>query len=324
MSIRFIIIALLGLASSSCEKARSLAGQAKSAMENQINKTPVESADTPPDPELQKLVDQTAEGVIFRKDLPFPVRFEIKTTLNQEFSGRISTTSAIEKQVKTLKGNQTTALKFERAGDQIRYTMEKSTFTESVPDEADDSKKQVKELAPPSKPQVYHKVGSTWKSENSEGFRAVALSKQLSPVFDLLLVENALAPRSLWFAKTRIKIGDRLTVTDKTLPMLLAGNAKGSFTLTLQSIGSVRGHPCGVFAFTGDYSRKQMPDFEGELTDEDVTIQSGKLWLSLIYPLVLREEAETIQTIRRGDGVNAGGRSQGLVKVSLLRDWKKL
>lgn len=324
MKNRLIIIALLGLASSSCDKARSLAGKAKSAMETRINKTSVDATDPAPDPELQKLVDQTAEGIIFRKDLPFPVRFEIRTELSQELSCRVSTTSAIENQVTAVKGTQTTALKFERAGDQIRYTMEKSIFAEAMPEGTDDSKKSIKELAPPSKPQIYHKVGAIWKSDNSEGFRAVALSRQLSPVFDLLLVENALVSRNLWFAKKRIKIGDKLTVTDQTLPMLVAGNAKGTFTLTLQSIGTVKGHPCGVFTFTGDYSRKQMPDFEGVITDEDVTIQSGKLWLSMIYPLVLREEAETVQTIRRGGGDNVGTRSQGSVKVSLVRDWKKL
>jgi hypothetical protein len=325
MKVPIILIVPLCVASISCDEAKSLVGKAKAAVESRINQAVTAPEDTTPDPELQKLVDQTPEGFIFRKDLPFPTRFEVKTVLNEEISGRIFETSAIRNQVTAQNGTRSTVSKFERSGDQVRYTLEKSTFTDPIIEGADDSKKPlVKELAPPSKPQVYHKVGSTWKSEYSEGFRAVALSRQLSPSFDLLLVENALAPRSLWFGKKRLKLGDQMKISGKTLPMLLSGEAKGMFTLTLESIGAVKGHPCGVFNFTGDYSRKQIPDFEGAVTDEDVTVQSGKLWLSLIYPLVLRQEAETIQTVRQGVDGNAGTRLQGSVKISLIREWKKL
>ena len=325
MKFPILFTAALCVVSISCDKAKTLVGKAKAAVENRIHQTATDSEVTQVDPELKKLVDQTPEGVIFRKDLPFPTAFQVKTLLTQEISGRIIETSAIGNQVTAQKGTRSTAQKFERSGDQVRYTLEKSTFTDPIIAGADDSKKPaVKELAPASKPQIYHKVGSTWKSEFSEGFRAVALSRQLSPRFEMLLVENALAPRSLWFGKKRIKLGDQIKISDKTLPMLLAGEAKGMFTLTLESIGAVRGHPCGVFNFTGDYSRKQIPDFEGVVMDEEVTIQSGKLWLSLIYPLVLRQEADTIQTTRQGGEGNLGIRTQGSVKVSLIREWKKL
>ena len=325
MKSHLLLTAALCIASPSCEKAKVLVSKAKAAVENRVNQTTADSLDTQSDPELQKLIDQTPEGFIFRKDLPLPAKFEVKTSLTQEVSGRVSETSAIGNQTTVQKGIRSTLLKFERAGDQVRYTLEKSTFTDPIIEGADESKKPaVRELAPPSKPQIYRKTGSTWKSDYSDGFRAVALSKQLSPSFDLLLVENALAPRSLWFGKKRIKLGDQIKISEKTLPMLVAGQAKGNFTLKLESIGAVKGHPCGVFSYSGDYSRKQIPDFEGAVTDEDVTIRSGKLWLSLIYPLVLRQEAETIQTTRQGGGGNLGTRSQGTVKVSLVRDWKKL
>ena len=325
MKSHLLLTAALCIASPSCEKAKVLVSKARAAVENRVNQTTADSLDTQSDPELQKLIDQTPEGFIFRKDLPLPAKFEVKTSLTQEVSGRVSETSAIGNQTTVQKGIRSTLLKFERAGDQVRYTLEKSTFTDPIIEGADESKKPaVRELAPPSKPQIYRKTGSTWKSDYSDGFRAVALSKQLSPSFDLLLVENALAPRSLWFGKKRIKLGDQIKISEKTLPMLVAGQAKGNFTLKLESIGAVKGHPCGVFSYSGDYSRKQIPDFEGAVTDEDVTIRSGKLWLSLIYPLVLRQEAETIQTTRQGGGGNLGTRSQGTVKVSLVRDWKKL
>ncbi len=325
MNHRFLTLTLLCLVSFSCDKAKSLANRAKSAVEDRIAKQAGQSGDSKPDPELQKLVDQTPEGVIFRKDLPFPGHLEVKITWRNEISGRVFQSSAIGTQASVVNGTQTTVTKFERAGDQVRYTLEQSTFAEPVAKDADESRKPaVKELAPPSKPVVFKKSGSTWKSDDSEGFRAAALSKQMAPVFDQLLVEAAAAPRGLWFGKKRVKVGDQITVAGKTLPMLVTGNAKGSITLTLESFESVAGHPCGVFAVTGDYGRKQFPDFEGKLTDEDVAIQSGKLWLSLIHPLILREETDTIQTYRSGGQGDLATRIQGSFKISIVREWKKL
>ena len=97
-----------------------------------------------------------------------------------------------------------------------------------------------------------------------------------------------------------------------------------TLTLTLKSFEAVKGHPCGMFEVTGNYDRKQSPDFEGVLTDGDVAIRSGKLWLSLIHPLVLKEELDTIQSTRTGGQGNAASRGQGSIKVSVIREWKQL
>ena len=316
MKLHYIPLALLCLAAVSCDKFKNLANQADP------------SADIKPDPALQKLVDQTPDGVIFRKDLPFPGKLNVKTTRIQEVSQRLVQSSAIENQASTVKGTRTTVTQIEREGDQVRYSLIESTFTDPALPQAKDSKEPpkpvVKQLAPPSKPVVFHKVGSVWKANNSEGFRAVSLSQNLSPVFDELLVDYALAPRTLWFGKKRFKIGDQLTVSDKSLPMLVTGNAKGALTLTLKSFEAVKGHPCGLFEVTGNYERKQAPDFEGVLTDEEVAIRSGKLWLSLLYPLVLKEELDSIQSTRTGAQGNAATRGQGSVKVTVTREWKQL
>lgn len=320
----FPIVALLSLSAFSCDKAKNWANQTRVAVEGGLVKKAGEADTTTADPALQKLVDQTPEGVIFRKDLPFPRQLEVKTTRLQELAGRFVETSAIESQVRNLKGTETTVTQLERAGDQVRYTLEQSIFTEPVKVNADkEAKPEVRELAPPSKPCTYKKSGSTWKADNSQGFRAVALSKQLSPMFEQLLIENALAPRPLWFAKRRLQIGDQITVAATTLAMLMSGDAKGSFTLTLKSFEAVKGHPCGVFAVSGDFKYKQFPDFEGNFSDKEVTIQSGKLWLSLIYPLVLKEETDCIQTLRTGGQGGLTIRGQGSAKITVIREWKK-
>ena len=325
MKLHHLPIPLLCLAVFSCEKAKNLANEARLKVESELAKHGGQSGEGKADAELQKLVDQTPEGVVFRKDLPFPAKLEVKTTRVQEVSQRIIKSSAIENQATTLKGTQTTVTRLERDGDQVRYTLVESTFALPVIENADDSKKPAAtQAAPPSKPVVFRKTDSTWKADTSGGFRAVSLSQILSPVFEDLLVENALAPHSLWFGKKRFKIGDQLTVPEKSLPMLIAGNAKGTLKLTLKSIDAVNGHPCGMFEVTGDYNRKRVPDFEGVLTDEDVAIRSGKLWLSLIYPVVLKEELDTIQSTRTGGQGNAATRGQGSIKVSVAREWKKL
>jgi hypothetical protein len=318
----------VSLALTSCDKAKDLANKATAAVKDGITSKTGGEKGSIVDPELRKLVDQTPEGAVFRKDLPFPARLSVRTTARREMSVRLYQTSAIGKRAETVNGTRVTIFNLERADHEVRHTLEQSSFSVPSPD-ADDGAMQnitdpLEQLAPSAKPVTFRKSGATWKSDEKDGFRAAALSRQLTPFLDELLIENAIAPRPRWFAGRRIKPGDKIPVTGDSLPMILAGNAKGSLTLTLESFEAVDGHPCGVFTITGDYSRKQFPDFDGNLTDEDVTIQSGKIWLSLIHPVVLREEFATIQTFKSGGHGGASVRGQGTIKVSVKRSWKPL
>lgn len=319
MKIRFPILALLAISSLSCDKIKNAFGKARSAVASEIARKADGSGSTTPDPELQKLVDQTAEGVLFRKDLPFPSQLEVKVTRIEELSLRTSEASEIEKTSRQIKGSQTDVDRFELSGDQLRFTSLERTFIEFGTEE--EKVAEIRKAAKAAKPLVFIKSGNDWKS-NGTDFLSAALSKTLSPVFDDLLVENALAPRALWFGKRRFKIGDQVKISGITLPMVVAGKATGEVNMTLESFEAVSGHPCGVFKITGDYNRKKFPDFDGDLTDEDVTIQSGKLWLSLIHPVILREESDTIQTVSSGGRGNLATRGRGSVKVSVIRQWK--
>lgn len=328
MKTRFLTLPLLMIALMSCDKIKNLADKTKSAVKQRLNQSTGNADDSKMDPELKKLVNQTAEGAVFRKDLPFPEHLEVTTTLRREISGRTYQTSAIDRKSEAIKGTQLAISKLERTGDQVRYTLEQSSFSKP----SLDSKKETEQIiddplrqAPPStKPIVFHLKGNTWKTDDSEGFRAATLSKQLSPVFEDVLIENALSPRSMWFSKRRLKVGDEVTVSGESLPMLVSGNAKGTLKLKLESFGSVETHPCGIFTITGDYSRKKFPDFEGAFTDEEVTIQSGKIWLSLVHPLILKQELDTVQSLSSGGQGGLSDHVQGTVKVSLARSWKAL
>jgi hypothetical protein len=311
----------------SCDKAKDIADKATAAAKEQINtrisSTSAEAADS----ELQKLVDQTPEGVHFRKDLPFPTRLEVRTARRSTIAGRHFQNSAIDKRVELVKGTRVSEFKLERTALQVRYTLTKSSFAIPTADGENPDGQPAPDpvfSSPTTRPLSFRKTGDVWKAESTDTFRSELISKQIVPVFGQLLVENALAPRPLWFTNKRMKPGDEVVVTGATLPMLLEGKAKGSLTLTLDSLDAVNGHPCGVFTVTGDYSRDQFPDFEGNLIDEEVTIQSGKMWLSLIHPVVLREELDTIQTFSSTDSGGQKLRGQGTVKISTTRDWKAL
>jgi hypothetical protein len=328
MPARLITLLLVVLVAASCDKLKNIAAKTSTLMKAKITGQADESESLKVDEQLQKLVDQTAEGAVFRKDLPFPSHLEVSTTRRHEMSGRFFESSAIGKQADVLKGTQTTLTQFKREGDMIRYTLEQSDFALPVSDKAEAEKKTAPKAtaaaASAAQPVTFRKTGKSWGADQRGDFRAAALVQELAPVFDQLLIENALASRPLWFANHRFKVGDPVVVTGDILPMLIAGNAKGSLTLKLESFEPVEGHPCGVFSITGDYQRKSFPDFEGRFIDEEVTIQSGKIWLSLVYPIILREDLDTIRSFKSGGRGGLVSRGQGSVKVSVKRVWKCL
>jgi hypothetical protein len=326
---RFIPILLPILFLSSCDKARDFAEQATHAVRDKVAARAATAKEPQIDPELAKLADKTDEGVVFRKDLPFPGRIEITTNRRQEWSGRFYQTSAIEKRVETIKGTRLNIDKLERAGDEVRHTVGKSSFSIPSPDDPEGVKETPNDplaaISPGGRTHIFRKNGKTWSAGSDGGFRSAVLAKDLSPVLDDLLVENAAAPRPLWLSsKKRFNPGDEISVSGETLPMLLSGDASGALKLKLESFDAVHGHPCAVFSVSGGYRRKEVPDFEGIFTDEDVTIQSGKLWLSIIHPIILKEELDTIQTVNSGSRGGQKSRGQGSVKVSVERQWKAL
>jgi hypothetical protein len=321
------ILALIAFSLVACDKAKNLINQTKSTVKDQIIAKVGGDKSAKADEAFQKLVDQTPEGVIFRKDLPFPSHLEVIITRRREMSVRFSQTSEIEKRMDVIKGEHTSISQLERTDNQVRYTLKESEF--KVP--STDPKAEPKKIAdpftqtPPStKPVTFAKSGKAWKIGEPADFHSAVLAAQVTPVLDELLIESALVSRSLWFAKRRIKIGYEFDVTGDALSMLLSGNVKGSLHLKLESIDSVNGQPCGVFSVTGNYTRKDFPDFSGNLTDEDVGIQSGKLWLSLIHPVILKEELDTIQTFKSGGNGGLAGRVQGSVKLFVTREWKPI
>lgn len=311
MKARILFMAALACATLSCEKARKVAQEARAAVRSEIAADAGEKADT----SLEKLVDRTLEGVRFRKDLPFPARLDVTTTRRLKLDVRTFRASALGKESAAIKATESSVTKLERAGDHVRYTLVSSTTA------APDAETPTATPGKTDEPRTFRKSGGKWRAEGG-GLLDPTAARDIAPVFDQLLIENALAPRRRWFGGQRWKPGDKLTVSGDSLPMLVAGDASGTLELKLESFEPVDGHPCAVFSATGNYSRKKFADFESDFSDEEVTIQSGKFWLSLIYPVILREEAETIRTYRSGGRGDAATRIQGQIGVSIVRAWK--
>ena len=339
------LLFLLVVSLVSCEKIKTLADKASTVLKEQIDSKKKKGQVPTTESALQKLVDQTPEGVIFRKDLHFPEQLVVTVTRHRDMAGHFSQTPDLNRTI-------TEITKVERTGDLARITRlqeddaphgpatcappdkAKPVDTKKSPDKtkpvskgkALDSSKDnsAEKVMPAAKSYAFRKSGKTWKSVDGGKKATANLSKQLAPAFDQLLVESAVNPRRFWFAKRRLKIGDQLDVSGEGLPMLRECATKGSIHLKLVTLEPVDGHPCGVFEVTGDFSSKQLPNYYGEFTDEEVSIQSGRLWLSLLYPIILKGELDTIQTFKsmaNGSQVSSG---QGAVKDSFTYAWKVL
>ena len=146
-------------------------------------------------------------------------------------------------------------------------------------------------------------------------------SKALQPALPILLATDGVTPRTQWFSSSkRWSGGDKFELTGDSLGLLFPGKASGKIVMTYEVSEALEGHPCGRFAVTGDVSLKDLMRIEGESFDQEVSIRSGKIWCSLLHPLVLREELDTVQTITQGSG-GAKIRIQGGVQVVRSRQW---
>ena len=77
-----------------------------------------------------------------------------------------------------------------------------------------------------------------------------------------------------------------------------------------------------MFSVTGNYRQAGVTGLDGEVFDEDISISSGKVWLSLVSPVVMREQFETIQTLSSGMRSGHSSMIQGSVAVAITRSWK--
>lgn len=308
---------------SSCDGARKLASKARKVVAGELAQTG--SSDVlggPVDADLQSLVDETPEGIRFRKDLPFPTAVRVKVTSRTDLNSRVFSSSALGKEAQSFNG--TIELEMEMTLAASRVTVVTKDTRKVVPPKAGEEKEATKE--------VLKKGGSITLERRKSGWEPVsagtALDFSMAAAFDgpgleKAMEEHGLSPRRFWFGQGRVKPGDALDLEGDLLQMLGFRKSSGKVTLTFEKSEAVHGHPCGVFAVSGNASAEisGMPG-SGEGRAE-VGIESGKVWLSMLYPVVMREEIDGVISIRSGKLEEKNlSRTDGRASFLIERDWK--
>jgi len=264
-------------------------------------------------------------------------------------AARVFVKSAFGNQAAALSGTRHFTTLYERAGERVSVTMESAGF--SLPevenpqgDKPQGGKATAKATAKAAADKaaalaaVPHELaqsenltggkvsflfnGKTWKATHTSDFKLAAWGGNLEPTMGVNCMDAGIMPRAHWFGKGRLKPGDSVPLAGASMALLFAGEATGKITLKLESFEASGGHPCGVFAVTGNYRATAVPGPDGEVADCEVSISSGKVWLSLLYPVVIREQLETVQTLVSGARSGLATRIQGNVAVSITREWK--
>lgn len=296
----------LCLCLTSCDQVKQLTARAKSAIQEKTGGAGAAGRASAIDARWTPLIDRTPEGILFRRDLPFPQEVAVTIQEREPLTARLTLSSEIGKQNTGIASIHTLSFDAARSPGSIRFSRYQEEYHDAVRKTEKNEPVVLANhpLLPPSRPKDHTFVlrNAQWSPPPNATFSDVLLAQQLGPVMTDLMHEYALGPRPLWFGPRRIAPGQPIEVSGDLLSMLVAGKATGSLTITLEDMEPVHGHPCGRFAIKGSYQRKQFPLVDGRRFDEQCTIQSGQIWLSVVHPLVLRHRLERIVTFSITEG----------------------
>ncbi len=319
----------------SCEKAK----QAVEAVREKVGGVTDPGAPLAPGGEissgLASQVDSAAEGVRFRRDLPFPASLRIRLVERQVFKdARVVSQSALGSEAAAYSGTWERLGEIEFEGSRFELKVERCGEVLLVKEgegqagaEPSGDRPRLAVGEPMEGARVEFERGPKgWILPVAKGaveFRKRVLAQQLGPALPVVLVSQGAKPRTQWFSSTRRWIGgDKFELEGESLALLFPGAALGKVSLTYEESEALDGHPCGRFAVEGDIALKGDVTFSGERSDREITIHSGKVWCSLLHPLVLREEYQTVQTILRGGGGGPRTRIQGAIEHVVSRQWE--
>lgn len=334
-----IVLPMLVVALSSCEKAK----QAVEAARAKISGTKDPGAPVTPGGEvsadLAAQVDTAAEGVRFRRDLKFPSKLNVRLVERHTFkNARVMSSSELGAETATIDGTWEMVGLVARDGGQVSLQIEKAG---KVVDVEEVAKNAGGASNPPAASNVSPSAGSQpagskltfihtkkgWQGKRGAGpvdFRNMLWEKSLLPSLSRILSTNGLSPRTQWFSSSKRWIGgDEVVLSGDAIALLFPGKGNsGKVTLVYEAAEALDSHPCGRFSVKGAVSTKNEVGVDGVKRDSEVSITSGKIWCSLIYPVVMREEYESVVTTVEGSGSGPKVRIQGGVDSITSRSWK--
>jgi hypothetical protein len=319
---------------SSCEKAKVAAEAVKMKLGGVTDPGAPAEPGGDVEPALASQVDNAAEGVRFRRDLDFPSSLEVRVTERRTFKNtRMISTSELGNEAVTYNGTRETVGVFNLVDNRVVLAIKKAgEVLELKKAESESAQSKVtSESATNADTGIagtrveFVKGATGWKIPATKGpveFNNMLVEQNLLPSLPEILIGQRVMPRTQWFSSTRRWIGgDKFVIEGETMALLFPGKSSGKVTLTYQAAEALEGHPCGRFSVQGDVSLKGDVSLGGESSDSEITIRSGKIWCSLIYPLVLREEYETVQTLVQGKGRGPKFRVQGSIHQLVSRQW---
>jgi len=283
------------------------------------------------DEELGALVERSEMGVRFRRDLPFPSTLKGKLNVTRKHHGvLVVSSSELGKTSERIDHKLETEMGFEKQMGSFEVSLTK--VGRRILEKKDEDEKVA--LVPDvdrgleNRSTRFILTEDGWKAARKEGsadFKALVWSDGLVDAVPQLMVEAGAHPRVQWFSSSRYwRPGERVVLTGSAIKMLHPYDVSGRVVLVFEGEESVDGHPCGVFSVEGDLVLTDKIELEGRRTEAEIGIKSGKIWASLLYPVILREEYDAVETISRWPTSERKGpmtKLQGRFEVTKARAW---
>lgn len=202
------------------------------------------------------------------------------------------------------------------------------------PEKKADKKSDKKEIPGPPPAQVL--VGSAlsgatvtmtggtghWAMQRADGpldFKIASWSQNLAADFDSLLRTTGVLTSPRWLGDTPLTPGQEIVLNGPDLAMVLGTPATGSLRLRFLGEKNVGRHPCAAFSVIGSYRAQPTLHWHGAYQSEDMQVDSGTAYLSLIYPLVPRLELDGVVSLSVWPGRQATGQPEVLVQGKTRR-----
>lgn len=344
----YVALAGMGLMATSCDQVQEGLNKAKKSAEESVQSV-VDSAKKKAgatassvaetggeiDPSLRVLIDADERGYLFRRDIPFAKDVRVTQTTKTKFvSGRMSRRSALGNENQDLKGMaRRTVVSFDRSGGRTSISLDSIDAGALVAVEGEATQAEPVKILPyggdPTMAGLKQSLrwdGKRWVLDRVSGprdFKAAYWGDNLEPVASELLPRVGIVPRSLWFSgNQRVKLGETITLKGRDAALAMGQQGTGTVVMRLEKVEAVRGHPCAVFSITGNFQLKQSGRVDGNTESGEMEIEEGKIWMSLLQPLVLREEWKSIVTVSEDAGGATGLKVQGESETVVDREWK--
>lgn len=292
------------------------------------------------DPALAKLVTKKGDALVFRRDLKFPPHFKvIATDVMKLKQVRVAGKSEFGEGSMALSVRDDKVMEYEMAGRDVRFTM-KENVSEKIPTAAERLAKlklveealKKKQARPETRDRIvdplvgkavqFNYDGKAWKAISTREFKTMAWAKDEEERVTETLVRNGLLPRPLWFGTDPMKPGEVTKLSGESLNLIMDGIGEGDVELVLKGMEGVHGHPCAVFEVTGSYVADETENALGQTIASEATIEKGRVWCSLLFPIVLRSDMDLIVSSVTREGGKMVNRMQGPVNHHLHFEWK--